>query len=170
MNPPEPILQIRRMTPADLDNVIEIERSLAQAPHWPLAAWLTALDPQRTPHRIALVAVDHIRNHTEPDATGPDTNIILGFAVAGLLPPQAELETIAVAAKAQRQGIARRVFAEILLHLRAAQVTEVLAEVRISNESALALYGTLGFVETGRRLGYYTDPAEDAVLLTLQAT
>ncbi len=54
--------------------------------------------------------------------------------------------------------------------LRLAGVTEVILEVRASNQPALGLYRRLGFVETGRRPGYYMDPpepAEDAVLMRL---
>ena len=39
-------------------------------------------------------------------------------------------------------------------------------EVRPSNRAAVALYTKLGFAEEGRRKNYYTDPTEDALLLT----
>ncbi len=39
-------------------------------------------------------------------------------------------------------------------------------EVRPSNEAALALYRELGFQPVGRRRDFYTDPTEDALLLT----
>ncbi len=38
-------------------------------------------------------------------------------------------------------------------------------EVRASNGAAIGLYQRLGFVEQGRRKGYYSAPAEDAVLM-----
>jgi ribosomal-protein-alanine N-acetyltransferase len=40
-------------------------------------------------------------------------------------------------------------------------------EVRISNRAAIALYERAGFVQDGRRRGYYRDPEEDAVLMGL---
>ena len=40
-----------------------------------------------------------------------------------------------------------------------------LLEVRESNTRALALYRTAGFVQAGRRPGYYNHPREDALLL-----
>ena len=39
-------------------------------------------------------------------------------------------------------------------------------EVRPSNAAALALYRELGFQPVGRRRDFYTDPTEDALLLT----
>jgi ribosomal-protein-alanine N-acetyltransferase len=40
----------------------------------------------------------------------------------------------------------------------------VFLEVRESNAAARCFYEKAGFVQTGRRKSYYTDPAEDAVL------
>jgi len=147
--------RIRPMTPADLDWVMEIERSLKDAPHWTLAAYLAALEPHGAPRRIAMVAED------------PEAGVV-GFAVASMLPPRGELETIAVAAGDQRRGVARRLFAAIVEKLRVAQVTEVILEMRASNCPALAFYHAQGFVETGRRPRYYADSQEDALLLGLR--
>jgi ribosomal protein S18 acetylase RimI-like enzyme len=58
-------------------------------------------------------------------------------------------------------------FAALAAELALAGVTEVILEVRASNFPAVALYGTLGFTETGRRPRYYADPIEDAVLMTV---
>lgn len=148
-------VQVRPMTEADLDQVIEIERSLPEAPHWPRSAYLTAIDPQASPPRIALVA--------EETCSG----VIVGFAAASLLPPQGELETIAIASNLQRRGLARRLFTPLAEELRAAGVSEIILEVRASNQPALGLYRSLGFLESGRRPRYYVDPVEDALLLSL---
>jgi ribosomal-protein-alanine N-acetyltransferase len=157
MNPPiDARLRIRRMALADLDPVIELALSLKAAPHWPRPAYLAALDPEAAPPRIALVAEDE------------ETGAVQGFAVASLLPPQGELETIAVAAEVQRRGLARRILMAMADELRKARVTEVLVEVRASNSPALAFYRAQGFAVTGRRPRYYADPIEDAVLLDLR--
>lgn len=156
MNPPPAAeWRIRRMTRTDLDPVIQLAESLEQAPHWSRSAYLAALNPEAAPPRIALVA------------EVPQTATILGFVVASLLPPQAELESIAVASAGQRQGIARQILSELARELRTAQITELLLEVRASNYPALAFYRAVGFIETGRRPRYYADPVEDAVLLKL---
>jgi ribosomal-protein-alanine N-acetyltransferase len=149
-------VRIRHMMPADLVRVMEIAQSLKEAPHWPRSAYETALNPQSAPQRIALVAAD------------AESGNVAGFAVASVLPPQAELETIAVAAEGQRRGVGRNLFAALAGELVIRQVQELFLEVRVSNGPALQLYRSLGFSETGRRPRYYIDPVEDALLLTLR--
>lgn len=162
MTPLEDV-EVRRMTAADLDRVLAIAQNLPQTPHWPQSAWLNAINSQferdSTPRRIALVIA--------ASAANPQSHSILGFAVASFLPPQAELETIAVAPESQRLGLGERLLRALATELKTACVDDVLLEVRASNQSALAFYEALGFVRTRLRPGYYADPIEDAVLMRL---
>jgi ribosomal-protein-alanine N-acetyltransferase len=151
-------VQIRRMTAADLGRVLEIAASLPESPHWPESAYLDALNPESAPRRIALVAEGL-------DPAG--SNHLEGFTVASLLPPQAELESIAVAAASQRRGLGGTLFDAVVKELRTAGVLQVTLEVRESNHAALAFYRRAGFVQTGTRRAYYADPVEDAVLMRL---
>lgn len=145
--------RVHRMTEAELDRVIEIERSLAQAPHWPRSAYLKALDPKAVPLRITLVV--------------EEAGVVAGFTVASLIPPQAELESIAVSTQFQRIGLAGELFAALVADFRKAGIAETFLEVRASNKPAITFYRRLGFAETARRLRYYIDPVEDAVLMSL---
>jgi len=144
------------MTAADLARALEIAASLPESPHWPESAYLDALNPESTPSRIALVAAR--------------SEEVEGFVVASLLPPQAELESIAVAAGSQRRGLGRMLFDALLRELRTGGVLEITLEVRASNDAALAFYRRAGFVQTGARPAYYADPVEDAVLMRLDLT
>ncbi|HEY1805285.1 MAG TPA: GNAT family N-acetyltransferase [Terracidiphilus sp.] len=148
-------LQIRPMTADDLTQVLAIAASLPQLPHWPEAAYVAALNPEAIPRRIALVAA------------ASQTGTIEGFTVASLLPPQAELESIAVSSESQRQGLGRMLFDGLIGELRSAGACEITLEVRASNLAALAFYRAAGFGHSGLRRGYYIDPIEDAVLLRL---
>ena len=148
-------LRIRRMGEADLERVMEIGASLPEAPQWPASAYGAAIDSLHVPRRIAMVAAD-ARNGG-----------LLGFLVAGIAAPEAELETIAVSAEAQRRGVGGLLLRALVEELRAERVTELILEVRASNRAALAFYQAQGFKETGRRPRYYADPEEDAVLMGL---
>ena len=147
---------LRRMGEADLAHVMAIAAILKNAPHWPREVYLSALAPDSAPPRIALVAEDRANC------------ALIGFTVASLLPPQAELESIAVSSAEQRRGIGRRLLFAMIEELKAAGVREVFLEVRASNQNALGFYRSLGFSESGRRSRYYADPEEDAVLMSLK--
>jgi [ribosomal protein S18]-alanine N-acetyltransferase len=158
MKPLAENVEIRPMTAADVSRVMEIAASLPEAPQWPEAAYLTALNPESSPRRIALVAA------------GPGPGSVQGFTVASLLPSQAELESIAVAAGSQQRGLGRMLFEALAIDLRAAGILEIILEVRASNRPALAFYRSAGFGQTGLRRAYYVDPIEDAVLMRLHFT
>ena len=64
--------------------------------------------------------------------------------------------------------MAKRLFAALVAELGREQMLEVILEARASNRAALGLYCSLGFKETGRRLRYYADPIEDAILMNLR--
>jgi len=156
MNTDAAWVRVRRMSLADLERVRAIAESLADAPHWPLAAYTAAVHPQGQPQRIALVA------------EAAKSGAVVGFAVASLVGQQTELETIAVAAEGQRQGVGAILFAALRVELRGAGAQEIILEVRASNHPALGLYRALGFAAAGRRPRYYADPVEDAVLMELR--
>ena len=149
-------LRIRRMTQVDVERVIDLANGLKGASQWPRGVYTLAIDRGAAPPRIALIAEEL------PKQT------LLGFAVAMVLAPEAELETIAVAAPGQRRGVGRRLFAALAAELSAEGANDVHLEVRSSNSQALAFYAALGFEECGRRPRYYSGPAEDAILLRLR--
>jgi ribosomal-protein-alanine N-acetyltransferase len=145
---------IRAMEAGDLDAVMAMAATLREAPHWPRAAYQAGLHADSLPRRVALVA----------ERAGG----LVGFAVASVVAGQAELESVAVAVEAQRQGVATALIGALFAEVRRLGGTKMLLEVRASNGAALRLYERLGFSQTGRRRGYYADPVEDAVLLSLQ--
>lgn len=154
-NPSAENAQVRQMTAADVPRVMEIAAGLPDAPHWPESAYLGALNAVSIPRRIALVAA---RQH-------PET--VAGFTVASISPPQAELESIAISAESQGQGLGRLLLDALVNELRRLGVLEIVLEVRASNGSAVAFYRSAGFSEGGLRKVYYADPIEDAVLMRL---
>ncbi len=93
-----------------------------------------------------------------------DAAFLLGRAVAG----EAELLTLAVAPEARGRGLGIRLVSRFLYQARLRQAGAALLEVAADNAAALALYARAGFVEVGRRRGYYRLPdgrAVDALVL-----
>lgn len=144
------------MGAGDVERAVEIAGGLREAPHWPASVYVAALDLLHLPRRIALVAVDAA------------SDAVAGFAVASVVAPEAELETIAVAAEGQRRGVGAGLLRALVEELKAEQVTGLLLEVRASNRAAIGFYRAQGFVEAGRRARYYIGPEEDAVLMRLR--
>ncbi len=149
-------LEIRRLAEGDLDSVINLASVLEEAPHWPRQLYEEALRADSVRPRIALVVCDRGRGE------------VVGFALASLVPPEAELETIAVAARFQRCGVGRQLLAALVRELQQVRVQELLLEVRASNHPAIRFYRAQNFKQTGIRTRYYIDPQEDAVLMSLQ--
>jgi ribosomal-protein-alanine N-acetyltransferase len=144
---------VRRASTTDMDAVLAIEQGCAEAPRWSHAVWRGALaeDEGAVPERASFV----VENVDE----------ILGFAVASCAGAVAELENIAVREAARCRGIGRALCREAIDWSRSRGARVIELEVRASSAGALALYRSLGFMEQGRRLGYYRDPTEDAVLM-----
>ncbi|HKF46176.1 MAG TPA: ribosomal protein S18-alanine N-acetyltransferase [Terracidiphilus sp.] len=146
-------VRIREMSGGDLDAARAIASDLKDAPHWPRSAYEVVMDPVARPERVALVAEDEER-------------AVCGFAVAALVSDtEAELESIAVEEKRQRQGIARSLFRELSMRMCERGIEDVLLEVRESNSAAQAFYRAEGFLISGRRPAYYSNPPDDALVM-----
>jgi [ribosomal protein S18]-alanine N-acetyltransferase len=154
-------LEIRPLNGDDFDEVLAVAEIVEEVPQWSRAhfeEFLPAgdlLPDQVSRPRIALVARE------------TRTGEISGFVFASLIPPEAELELIAVAQTAQRRGVGRRLLTSLVTQLRTSGISQVHLEVRASNQPAIRFYQAQNFIQTGVRPRYYADPEEDAVLMTL---
>jgi ribosomal-protein-alanine N-acetyltransferase len=92
-----------------------------------------------------------------------DRALLMGQVVAD----EAELLTVAVLPEARRQGLGRRLVADFLDEARRRGAAAAFLEVAAGNAAARALYARAGFVESGRRRGYYHGPggSDDAVVM-----
>jgi ribosomal-protein-alanine N-acetyltransferase len=142
--------RIRLMTTDDVEAVMALAASLETAPQWPRFAYEAAVDLSVLPPRVALVA--------ELDGQ------IIGFAIASFIPPEAELETIAVLPRRQRKGAGSDLLAELCRELASREVREISLEVRASNVAAREFYRTHSFREFADRPAYYSNTGESAIL------
>ena len=80
---------------------------------------------------------------------------------------EAELLTIGVKAKFQRQGIGRTLLAAVVERVRLKCARVLFLEVGVDNPAALSLYAQAGFEQVGRRAAYYQRPVgfADALIL-----
>jgi ribosomal-protein-alanine N-acetyltransferase len=139
-------LEIRRLTYADLPQVIAIERRAFPTP-WSLAMFVLELSK---PSGICLAAARDGR--------------VLGYLVCSRYDRIWHLMNVAVDEGLRRRGIATALI-ERLFELADGDGEQYTLEVRTSNEAAIRLYERFGFRSAGRRRGYYHDNREDAVIM-----
>ena len=98
-----------------------------------------------------------------------DQGRVIGFAGGVLAGADFEVEEVVVDAARRREGIARRLVARVAYDAQMLGAHTTSLEVDEKNDPARALYAALGFVEEGRRPGYYPgaagEPAHDALIL-----
>ncbi|HET9742098.1 MAG TPA: ribosomal protein S18-alanine N-acetyltransferase [Terriglobales bacterium] len=144
-------MRIRAATSADISSILQIERNSGSAAHWPESVYDAVL---RDMGRVVFVAEDDDRAH--------------GFLVASCRVEEWELENIVVCPGLRRQGIGRLLMSSLIKQAVEKGAEEIRQEIRASNKPALKLARSAGFAVAGIRRGYYADPQEDAVLLTLK--
>ncbi|MCP8685977.1 ribosomal protein S18-alanine N-acetyltransferase [Marinobacterium sedimentorum] len=93
-----------------------------------------------------------------------------GFVLLSHVLDEAEVLQIGVAPQYQRAGLARQLLTQAQAQLAGLGIERLMLEVRASNRPALGLYRALGFIEDGRRRGYYPTSTghEDAVLMSVR--
>ncbi|MHB1286290.1 MAG: ribosomal protein S18-alanine N-acetyltransferase [Leptospirales bacterium] len=91
---------------------------------------------------------------------------LVGFMGAWFIEDEAELHNIYLAPTFRRKGLGNLFLQRFLLYARGEGARKVYLEVRRSNSAARFLYEQLEFQVTGVRSGYYTEPREDAILMT----
>lgn len=92
---------------------------------------------------------------------------VLGYVCFWILFGELHLLNLAVHSDYRRKGIGRNLLEFALNMGETAGVEMAALEVRPSNTAAVNLYEQAGFVEVGRRRGYYSDTHEDAIIMEL---
>jgi ribosomal-protein-alanine N-acetyltransferase len=92
---------------------------------------------------------------------------MVGYAVMMFVVDEVHLLNIGIVAERQRAGLGGTLLEYLFQVARAAGAKRMLLEVRPSNASGGGLYRRYGFVEIGRRRGYYPGHGgrEDAIVM-----
>jgi [ribosomal protein S18]-alanine N-acetyltransferase len=146
MTTPSSALEIRRLTYADLPQVVAIERRAFPTP-WSLAMFVLELSK---PGGICLAAFEGEEMH--------------GYLICSRYDTVWHLMNVSVDPSRRREGIATGLLTSLIERIGdpTAQLT---LEVRQSNAGAIALYERFGFRSAGIRRRYYQDNGEDALIM-----
>ena len=94
-----------------------------------------------------------------------ENGVVLGYVGSQTVLDETDMMNVAVHPDHRRLGIAAALITELVSQLKKRGSRCLKLEVRVSNEGAIALYETLGFVKLGLRKNYYRNPKEDALNL-----
>lgn len=141
------MIEYKKMTPEHVSGVAALEKvcfpdpwsekSIASEVSNPLSLWLVATQGEK----------------------------VVGYVGSQSVLDGADMMNIAVDPDYRNAGIATQLIVKLIDLLKDKGVVCLCLEVRISNESAIALYEKMGFLPVGRRIGYYRNPREDAYIM-----
>ena len=66
----------------------------------------------------------------------------------------------------RKKGVGSALVRELVTYCQKHGFAFLTLEVRESNAPAISLYGSFGFIKVGERRDYYSDPTENALLMT----
>lgn len=141
------MLQIRKMTESDLDQMAAIAAASFVSP-WTRQGFSEAL---HTENACFLLAVKE--------------DVVLGYCGLYMAADEGEIINVAVKKEFQKQGIADRLMDALIAEGNKNGVGRFFLEVRVSNEAAIHLYEKHGFIKQGIRKDFYKEIHEDAYVM-----
>ena len=144
------IVRFRAMTPFDIPGVAAVEKASYQFP-WSEGIFRDCL-------RVGyLCRIAEFEGET------------VAYGIVAMGAGEAHVLNICVSEHVRGRGIGRQMLRLLIERARQAGMRDVFLEVRPSNMHAIALYQSVGFIEVGRRRGYYqaVEGREDALVLKL---
>ena len=98
--------------------------------------------------------------------TAFDDKKLIGYLILYYVLEEGEIARIAVEPEYRRQGVGARMLLEMENLCEDKGISKILLDVRESNQTAYSFYEDYGFVQDGIRKNYYTNPTEDAILMS----
>ena len=92
-------------------------------------------------------------------------NKIVGYMGLSKIVGEGYVTNIAVLPEYRRLGIGEKILGYVIDNTKA-ELEFISLEVRVSNIAAISLYEKFGFERTGLRKRFYTNPQEDAIIMT----
>ena len=144
------MMEIRLATIEDAHAIYEIEQQSFSVP-WRLESVLAELEGAENKLYMVICEENHI----------------VGYAGAWLVYDEGQITNIAVLPSARGKGYGSKLTKQLINECFSRGMHEIFLEVRISNLAAFAMYRNLGFSVKGIRKDYYSEPTEDAYIMSL---
>ncbi len=140
-------MQIVKMTTEHIPHILKVEAECFSDP------WSEAMFSEEISGRFSRYYVAQVDG--EP----------IGYMGMWSLSGEGHITNVAVAKNHRRKGVARRLIEHFINIAEEESLEFMTLEVRASNDAAIALYKSFGFIQVGVRKNYYEN-VEDALLLT----
>jgi ribosomal-protein-alanine N-acetyltransferase len=147
--PPERGVVLEPMRRRDLTAIQVIERQVYPQP-WSVNVFANEIELARQGHRYYVCA------HR--------SGVLVGYAGMMIVIDEAHVTNIATDPNRHREGIGRRLLADLAWEARRRDCNALTLEVRLSNVAAQGLYHLFGFEPAGIRQNYYEN-VEDAIVM-----
>jgi len=149
-------VRIRKARKADIDRIIDIERSWQHLSHWSIDSYYRLLnDDSFTSSFVAEVDGEKGRPS------------IVGFVIFHIAADVSEIYNIAVESAHARSRIGYELMNAAVQESGRRNARKVILEVRKSNNPAINFYLKFNFKMIGDRKNYYSNPIEDAYVMEL---
>ena len=150
--------ELERMTEHDLLEVVDIEEACGLS-RWGWEGYHAELREEES----ALMIVARLPARGRAGGRGR----IIGFISARQSADELHINNVAVRHEYRRRRIGTALLAAVLSEGKGRGAARAFLEVRASNGPAQLLYARHGFAPAARRAGYYSQPTEDALVMSL---
>jgi len=148
---------IQRATLENLDGLVALEEACFSVP-WSRKSFEAELEGNQF-SRVLMIL--HPEDELKVQA--------IGYICVWVIFEELRFLNVAVHPEFRRQGLARQLIGKSLRLGREAGCCRGMLEVRETNAAAKNLYESFKFMAYATRKSYYTNPTEDAILMTLES-
>ena len=141
-------MKIEKMTSGQLDDVYIIETECFSHP-WSKQS-----------------IEEELNNETSLFLVAKEENEVIGYIGMSIVIDEGYIFNVAVREKYRNKGVATALINELVTYGKKNNFSFITLEVRESNLPAISLYSKFGFIKAGERKDYYSNPKENAILLT----
>ena len=109
---------------------------------------------------------EELNNETSLFLVAKEENEVIGYIGMSIVIDEGYIFNVAVRESYRNKGVATALINELVTYGKKNNFSFITLEVRESNLPAISLYSKFGFIKAGERKDYYSNPKENAILMT----
>lgn len=109
---------------------------------------------------------EELDNETSLFLVAKEENEVIGYIGMSIVIDEGYIFNVAVRESYRNKGVATALINELVTYGKKNNFSFITLEVRESNQPAISLYSKFGFIKAGERKDYYSNPKENAILMT----